>query len=84
METIESFARLDADLGSQFITEKEITLKFSGDELRLLNNFMEEGALLNKQELNCNPFLACSEDEQQVIKELLEHILDGVSNYTLA
>jgi len=76
METIESFVRLDADLGSQFITEKEITLKFSGDELRLLNNVVDEGTILKKHNY-------CNEDEQEAIKELLEHILDGVCNYNL-
>jgi len=77
METIESFTKMDADLGSQFITEKEITLKFSGDELGLLYNIVEEGEILNKHNY-------CNEDELQTIKELLGHILEGVSNYTLA
>jgi hypothetical protein len=76
MELIESFTRTDADLGSQFITEKEITLKFSGDELSLLNNIMELGEMTRKGNFR-------NEDEQQAINELLGHILEGVSNYTL-
>ena len=76
METIESFTKMDADLGSQFITEKEITLKFSGDELRLLNNIMELGEMTRKGNFR-------NEDEQQAINELLGHILEGVSEYTL-
>jgi hypothetical protein len=76
MELIESFTRTDADLGSQFITEKEITLKFSGDELRLLNDIMELGEMTRKGNFR-------NEDEQQAINELLGHILEGVSNYTL-
>ena len=76
MELIESFTRTDADLGSQFITEKEITLKFSGDELRLLNNIMELGEMTRKGNFR-------NEDEQQAINELLGHILEGVSEYTL-
>ena len=76
MELIESFTKTDADLGSQFITEKEITLKFSGDELRLLNDIMELGEMTRKGNFR-------NEDEQQAINELLGHILEGVSNYTL-
>jgi hypothetical protein len=76
MELIESFTRTDADLGSQFITEKEITIKFSGDELRLLNDIMELGEMTRKGNFR-------NEDEQQAINELLGHILEGVSNYTL-
>tara|TARA_Y100001951_G_scaffold1535_1_gene1048 strand:- start:2302 stop:2535 length:234 start_codon:yes stop_codon:yes gene_type:complete len=76
MELIESFTKTDADLGSQFITEKEITLKFSGDELRLLNNIMELGEMTRKGNFR-------NEDEQQAINELLGHILEGVSEYTL-
>jgi len=76
MELIESFTRTDADLGSQFISEKEITLKLSGDELRLLHNIVELGEMTRK----CN---YRNEDEHHIINELLEHILEGVSNYTL-
>ena len=76
MELIESFTRTDADLGSQFITEKEITIKFSGDELRLLNDIMELGEMTRKGNFR-------NEDEQQAINELLGHILEGVSNYDL-
>jgi hypothetical protein len=76
MELIESFTRTDADLGSQFITEKEITLKFSGDELRLLNDIMELGEMTRKGNFR-------NEDEQQAINELLGIILEGVTNYDL-
>ena len=76
METIESFTTTDADLGSQFITEKEITLKFSGDELRLLHDVVELGQMTRKGNFR-------NEDEQQAINELLGHILEGVSEYTL-
>lgn len=76
MELIESFTRQDADLGSTFICEKEVTIKFSGDELRLLNDIMELGEMTRKGNFR-------NEDEQQAINELLGHILEGVSNYTL-
>ena len=76
MELIESFTKTDADLGSQFITEKEITLKFSGDELRLLHEIVELGQMTRKGNYR-------NEDEHNIINELLEHILEGVSNYTL-
>ena len=76
METIESFTTTDADLGSQFITEKEITLKFGGDELRLLYEIVELGQMTRKGNYR-------NEDEHNIINELLEHILEGVSNYTL-
>jgi hypothetical protein len=76
MELIESFTRQDADLGSTFISEKEVTIKFSGDELRLLHNIMELGEMTRKGNFR-------NEDEQQAINELLGHILEGVSNYDL-
>jgi hypothetical protein len=76
MELIESFTRQDADLGSTFISEKEVTIKFSGDELRLLHDIMELGEMTRKGNFR-------NEDEQQAINELLGHILEGVSNYDL-
>ena len=76
MELIESFTRQDADLGSTFICEKEVTIKFSGDELRLLNDIMELGEMTRKDNFR-------NEDEQQAINELLGHILEGGSNFTL-
>ena len=76
MELIESLTSQDADLGSTFICEKEVTIKFSGDELRLLNDIMELGEMTRKGNFR-------NEDEQQAINELLGHILEGVSNYTL-
>ena len=76
MELIESFTRTDADLGSQFISEKEITLKLSGDELRLLYEIVELGQMTRKGNYR-------NEDEQSIINELLEHILEGVCDYNL-
>ena len=76
MELIESFTRQDADLGSTFICEKEVTIKFSGDDLRLLHDIMELGEMTRKGNFR-------NEDEQQAINELLGHILEGVSNYDL-
>ena len=76
MELRESFTRQDADLGSTFISEKEVTIKFSGDELRLLHDIMELGEMTRKGNFR-------NEDEQQAINELLGHILEGVSNYDL-
>ena len=76
MELIESFTRTDADLGSQFISEKEITLKLSGDELRLLYEIVELGQMTRKGNYR-------NEDEQSIINELLEHILEGGCDYNL-
>jgi hypothetical protein len=76
MELIEVFTRQDADLGSTFICEKEVTIKFSGDELRLLHDIMELGEMTRKGNFR-------NEDEQQAINELLGIILEGVTNYDL-
>ena len=38
MELIESFTRQDADLGSTFISEKEVTIKLNGEDLKNLLN----------------------------------------------
>lgn len=76
MELIEAFTRQDADLGSTFICEKEVTIKFSGDELRLLHDIMELGEMTRKGNFR-------NEDEQQAINELLGIILEGVTNYDL-
>jgi hypothetical protein len=76
MELIEVFTRQDVDLGSTFICEKEVTIKFSGDELRLLHDIMELGEMTRKGNFR-------NEDEQQAINELLGIILEGVTNYDL-
>jgi len=76
MELIESLTKQDADLGSTFICEKEVTIKFSGDELRLLHDIMELGEMTRKGNFR-------NEDEQQAINELLGIILEGVTNYDL-
>ena len=34
MELVESHTRQDADLGGTFISEKEVTLNFKGDDLK--------------------------------------------------
>ena len=39
MELIESYTRQDADLGSTFICEKEVTIKLSGEDLKHLLSF---------------------------------------------
>lgn len=73
MEIIESFIKSDADLGSQFISSKEITLSLSGDELQHLYTIDWSG--LNGQ---------LSEEQQEILNELLSHVLDGVCDYNLA
>ena len=72
MELIESFTREDADLGSTFICEKEVTIKFKGEDLK---------NLLNIEWSPMNGHLAAEQIE--TMNELLGHILEGVSNYDL-
>jgi len=72
METIESFTRQDADLGSAFIVSKEITINFSADDLKNLHH-------INLSELN--PHL--EQEQIDTLNELFTTILEGVCDYTL-
>tara|TARA_R100000008_G_C3445151_1_gene96474 strand:- start:206 stop:418 length:213 start_codon:yes stop_codon:yes gene_type:complete len=69
METIESFTRTDADLGSQFIAAKELTLNFNAEDLKTLYGIESWDSL--------------DEEQIEVLNELMSIILDGVCEYTL-
>jgi|TARA_R100000234_G_C4981111_1_gene170918 hypothetical protein len=71
MELVESHTRQDADLGGTFISEKEVTLNFKGDDLKYLHE-MYHGT---RSEY--------TEEQIETLNELLGHILEGVSNYDL-
>ena len=72
MELIESLTRQDADLGSTFISEKEVTIKLNGEDLK---------NLLDIEWSPMNGHLA--EEQIETVNELLGHILEGVTNYDL-
>ena len=69
METIESFTRTDADLGSQFIVAKELTLNFNAEDLKTLYGIESWDSL--------------DEEQIEILNELMSIILDGVCEYTL-
>lgn len=71
MELVESHTRQDADLGGTFISHKEVTITFKGDDLKYLHE-MYHGT-------NCE----YTEEQIETLNELLGHILEGVSNYDL-
>ena len=78
MELVESHTRQDADLGGTFISEKEVTLNFKGDDLKYLHEMYHGTRLLilkSKSEY--------TEEQIETLNELLGHILEGVSNYDL-
>ena len=78
MELVESHTRQDADLGATFISHKEVTINFNGDELKkLLAIQMVQKE--NTGETKC----ILDEDEFETLGELLGHILEGISNYDL-
>jgi hypothetical protein len=72
MELIEAFTRQDADLGSTFICEKEVTIKLNGEDLK---------NLLNIEWSSMNDHLA--EEQIETVNELFGIILEGVTNYDL-
>jgi|GEM_PF-5807008 hypothetical protein len=72
MEALESLSRCDADLGSQFISSKKITINFSGEDLQNLYTIDWSG--LNGQ---------LSDKQQETLNGLLSIVLDGVCNYNL-
>jgi hypothetical protein len=71
MELVESHTRQDADLGGTFISEKEVTLNFKGDDLKYLHDIYHG--------------TRCQYTEEQIetLNELLGHILENVSRYDL-
>ena len=71
MELVESHTRQDADLGGTFISHKEVTITFKGDDLKYLHE-MYHGT---RREY--------TEEQLETLNELLGHILEGVSNYDL-
>jgi|TARA_R110000824_G_scaffold11384_2_gene49668 hypothetical protein len=85
MELIESFTRQDADLGSTFISEKEVTIKLNGEDLKNLLAFQqiqsENIATKGGKIANCSHFM--TEEEFETIQELLGIVLEGVSDYDL-
>jgi|TARA_R100000908_G_C3733904_1_gene132409 hypothetical protein len=72
MELLDSITRQDADLGGTFICEKEVTIKFKGEDLKNLHNI--EWSPMNGH---------LTEEQIETVNELLGHILEGVSNYDL-
>ncbi len=79
MENLESFSQLDADLGSQFISSKEVTIQFNGEDLQNLLAFKEAQQTFNDK--NKQYF---TEEQLDTVQELLGIVLEGVCNYNLA
>ena len=70
MELVESHTRQDADLGGTFISEKEVTLNFKGDDLKYLHDIYHGTSR------------EYTEEEIETLNELLGHILEGCLLYT--
>jgi hypothetical protein len=88
MELIESLTRQDADLGSTFISEKEVTLKLNGEDLKNLLAYKEvftefNGQLSHKPLLDQSFRSLLTEEQIETMRELLGILLEGVSNYDL-
>ena len=79
MELVESYSRQDADLGGTFISEKEVTIKFKGEDLKNLHNIFHSIDLELVKKMG-----VWDEEQIETVNELLGHILEGVSNYDLA
>lgn len=79
MENLESFSQLDADLGSQFLSSKEVTIQFNGEDLQNLLAFKEV-----QQTFNDNNKQYFTEEQLDTVQELLDIVLEGVCNYNLA
>ncbi len=72
MELVESHTIQDADLGGTFISHKEVTITFKGDDLKNLHDIYHG---VNS--------ITHTEEQIEYLHELLGHILEGVSNYEL-
>jgi len=79
MELVESYSRQDADLGGTFICEREVTIKFKGEDLKNLHNIFHSIDLELVKKMG-----VWDEEQIETVNELLGHILEGVSNYDLA
>tara|TARA_R100000008_G_scaffold44245_1_gene25715 strand:- start:1713 stop:1952 length:240 start_codon:yes stop_codon:yes gene_type:complete len=78
MELVESITSQDADLGSTFISSKEVTINFKAEDLKNLlaiQMIQRENIGETKQVLD--------EEEFDTLVELLDIILEGVTNYDL-
>ena len=77
MELIEAFTRQDADLGSTFISEKEVTVKLNGEDLKNLLAFQqtqsENIATKGGKIANCSNFMT----EEEFDKRLEESFAFG-------
>ena len=82
MELVESYSRQDADLGGTFISEKEVTIKFKGEDLKNLHNIFHSIEYEKNLEL-VKKMGVWDEEQIETVNELLGHILEGVSNYDL-
>ena len=72
MTILDNIVNMDADLGSAFISSKEIRVKFSGDDLKEL--YAIDWSTVHSQ---------LSNKQKALVKELFDEILEGVCNYTL-
>ena len=77
METLKSLSRCSADLGSQFVSSKEISIQFNGEDLQNLLAFKEAQQTFNDKQY-------FTEEQLDTVQELLDIILKGVCNYNLA
>lgn len=78
MELVKSHTRQDADLGGTFISHKEVTINFNGDELKNLHNIFHSIDLELVKKMG-----VWDEEQIESLNQLLGHILEGVSNYDL-
>jgi len=81
METLKSLSRCSADLGSQFVSSKEVTIQFDGEDLKNLLAFKEVRDI-NLQFDGNKRYL--TNEQFDTTQELLDIILKGVCNYNLA
>jgi hypothetical protein len=77
METLKSLSRCSADLGSQFISSKEVSIQFNGKDLQNLLAFKEAQQTFNDKQ-------HFTEEQLDTAQELLDIVLEGVCNYNLA
>jgi len=78
MELVESITSQDADLGGTFISSKEVTINLKAEDLKNLL------AIKTVQRENIGETKQVLDDEEfDTLVELLDIILDGVTNYDL-
>ena len=78
MKLVDAKTTQSADLGSTFISHKQVTIDLTGEDLKKLHSL--KSTWMTQYPLSSNEMEPA---QFFVLSDLLGHILEGVSNYDL-